>query len=156
MICRGHFVYVPSQWEMTLQCNVVSHWLGAYTKCSLGLWALTYSVKSCTAGNGVLTCRPCGWKCISCSAHWWRRLGRSSIVAASINRATRMPAFWEWWTEGGSENIVDWNMCCNTTVPTADSREIFNYFDHNCFLFGSLCAEVIKDNHKITFYTYTG
>ena len=31
---RDHFVYVPSQWEM-LQCNTVSHWLGAYTKWSL-------------------------------------------------------------------------------------------------------------------------
>ena len=32
---RDHFVYAPSQWETTLQCNVVSHWLGAYTKWSL-------------------------------------------------------------------------------------------------------------------------
>ena len=32
---RDQFVYVLSQWEMTLQCNVVSHWLGAYTKWSL-------------------------------------------------------------------------------------------------------------------------
>ena len=31
-ICRDHFVYVPSQWETTLHCNVVSHWLGAYTE----------------------------------------------------------------------------------------------------------------------------
>ena len=30
-----HFVYASSQWETTLQCNVVSHWLGAYTKWSL-------------------------------------------------------------------------------------------------------------------------
>ena len=36
-ISRDHFVYVPSQWETTLQCNVVSHWLGAYTKWSL-IW----------------------------------------------------------------------------------------------------------------------
>ena len=27
-----HFVYAPSQWKMTLQCNVVSHWLGACNK----------------------------------------------------------------------------------------------------------------------------
>ena len=33
--CRDHFVYVPSQWETTLHCNVVSHWLGTYTKWSL-------------------------------------------------------------------------------------------------------------------------
>ena len=30
-----YFVYAPNQWEMTLQCNIVSHWLGAYTKQSL-------------------------------------------------------------------------------------------------------------------------
>ena len=32
---RDHFVYTPSQWETTLQCNVVSHWLGAFTEWSL-------------------------------------------------------------------------------------------------------------------------
>ena len=26
---EGHFVYAPSQWETTSQCDVVSHWLGA-------------------------------------------------------------------------------------------------------------------------------
>ena len=34
-VYRDHFVYAPSQWETTLHCNVVSHWLGAYTKWSL-------------------------------------------------------------------------------------------------------------------------
>ena len=34
---RDNFVYAPSQWETTLQCNVVSHWLGAYTKWSLAM-----------------------------------------------------------------------------------------------------------------------
>ena len=29
---RDHFVYAPSQWEPTLQRNVISHWLSAYTK----------------------------------------------------------------------------------------------------------------------------
>ena len=32
---RHHFVYVPSQWEMALQCNAISHWLGKYTEWSL-------------------------------------------------------------------------------------------------------------------------
>ena len=32
---RDSFVCAPSQWEMALQCNVASHWLGAYRKCSL-------------------------------------------------------------------------------------------------------------------------
>ena len=34
-VIRGHFVYAPDQWETMLHCNVVSHWLGAYTKWSL-------------------------------------------------------------------------------------------------------------------------
>ena len=33
--CRDRFVYALSHWEMMLQCNVVSHWLGAYTKWTL-------------------------------------------------------------------------------------------------------------------------
>ena len=32
---RDHFVYAPSHWETMLHCNIVSYWLGAYTKCSL-------------------------------------------------------------------------------------------------------------------------
>ena len=32
---NDHFVYACSQWETTLQCNIVSHWLGAFTKWSL-------------------------------------------------------------------------------------------------------------------------
>ena len=28
---RVHFVNVPIQWQTPLHCNVVSHWLGAYT-----------------------------------------------------------------------------------------------------------------------------
>ena len=31
---RDYFVHAPSQWEMW-HCNIVSHWLGAYTKWSL-------------------------------------------------------------------------------------------------------------------------
>ena len=33
-------MYAPSQWEMTLQCNIVLHWLGIYTK-----WSLQYTMK---------------------------------------------------------------------------------------------------------------
>ena len=32
---RDHFMNAPSQWETMLQCNVISHWLGAFTKRSL-------------------------------------------------------------------------------------------------------------------------
>ena len=29
---RDHFLHSPNQWETTLHCNVLSHWLGVYTK----------------------------------------------------------------------------------------------------------------------------
>ena len=29
--CRDHFVYASSQWETNFHCNVIFHWLGAYT-----------------------------------------------------------------------------------------------------------------------------
>ena len=32
---KYHFVYAPSQWETTLHCNIIAHWLGANTKESL-------------------------------------------------------------------------------------------------------------------------
>ena len=32
VISRDHIVYAPGQWETTLQCNIVSHWLSAFTK----------------------------------------------------------------------------------------------------------------------------
>ena len=36
-VFRDHSVYVPSQWEMALQCNAISHSLGTYTEWSLWL-----------------------------------------------------------------------------------------------------------------------
>ena len=43
---RDHFVYAPSQWETTLHCNVVSHWLGAYTTPSQWVTTLHCNVVS--------------------------------------------------------------------------------------------------------------
>ena len=37
------FVNAPSQWETTLQCNVVSHWLGSFTKWSLN-WYISVAL----------------------------------------------------------------------------------------------------------------
>ena len=41
-----HFVYAPSQWEATLQRNVASHWLDAYTKWSLEVMQYVYPCSS--------------------------------------------------------------------------------------------------------------
>ena len=43
---RDHFMSVPSQWQTTLQCNIVSHWLSAYTK-----WTLKIS-PTCSTPRG--------------------------------------------------------------------------------------------------------
>ena len=43
---RDHFVHAPRQWEMTLHCNIVSRWLGAYTKWSLGTKWLSVATSS--------------------------------------------------------------------------------------------------------------
>ena len=32
VVLKDHSLHALSQWETTLHCNVVSHWLGAYTK----------------------------------------------------------------------------------------------------------------------------
>ena len=41
-------MHAPSQWETTLNCNAISHWLGAYTK-----WSLDFheNSKHCIQGN---------------------------------------------------------------------------------------------------------
>ena len=41
-MCRDVITcHLPRQWEAILQCNLVSHWLGAYTKSPLIGWAHT-------------------------------------------------------------------------------------------------------------------
>ena len=39
-VSRDHFVNAPCQWETTLHCNVISHWLGTFTKRSLNKSAM--------------------------------------------------------------------------------------------------------------------
>ena len=47
--CRDQSMNAPSQWETTLQCNVISHWLGAYTKwslrCTCWVWKNLYHLE---------------------------------------------------------------------------------------------------------------
>ena len=50
---RDHSGYGISQWETTLQCNVVSHWLSPYTKWSLCHRA-PYTFTNIDSGNALL------------------------------------------------------------------------------------------------------
>ena len=43
MITSRDFVYARSQWETTLQCNVVSHWLSAHTERSLHVTRVSHA-----------------------------------------------------------------------------------------------------------------
>ena len=62
---RDHFVYAPSQWDMTLQCNVISHWVDAFTK-----WSLLMSIKVYTYTTGAsVIIEPHQYHSISSYAH---------------------------------------------------------------------------------------
>ena len=49
---RDHSVYAPSQWEMVLHCNAISHWLGTYTEWSLDEVQSSYSRTPLTHWGG--------------------------------------------------------------------------------------------------------
>ena len=69
---RDHFVHAPSQWETTLQCNVVSHWLGACAK-----WSRHNTLHR---GHLFLPCPVCSRPDLLQTLPWsmgWRRPGRS-------------------------------------------------------------------------------
>ena len=56
--CRDHFAYVLSQWETMLQCNIVSHWLDANTKWSLGLCHISSLQWRHHGRDGISNCQP--------------------------------------------------------------------------------------------------
>ena len=60
-INQGSFVYAPSQWDTTLQCYIVSHWLSACTKLFLNsrpaaqISALTFRAYGIAGGGPFST-----------------------------------------------------------------------------------------------------
>ena len=46
-------MHAPSQWETTLHCNVVSHWLGVYTKWSLRFVISWMPLVEGSGGGGI-------------------------------------------------------------------------------------------------------
>ena len=73
------FMYAPSQWETTLQCNVVSHWLCAYTKrsliiyCFIIVYKLTNSVdyQNIILGLNLLPLSASIWLRLQSTTHIW-------------------------------------------------------------------------------------
>ena len=58
--CRDQSVHAPSQWETTLHCKVVSHWLSAYTKWSLKVLKKTWIFVSVSSmyTPPIIPCNP--------------------------------------------------------------------------------------------------
>ena len=58
---RDYFVYAHSQWETMLQCNIIFHWLGTFSK-----WSLSPTkVKDRQAQQGLSL----NQQCLICT--WW-------------------------------------------------------------------------------------
>ena len=76
---RDGFMNVPSQWEMTLHCNVIFHWLGTFMKWYLNEVDVWYH-ELCLV---VMHC----WDC--CKAHkykgFWSRYHLMWIKRTNIN-----------------------------------------------------------------------
>ena len=66
---RDHSVHAPGQWEMTLHCSVVSHWLGAYTK-----WSLQYFRGNQITANAQLSID------FRALGTWWTGLPKYSMT----------------------------------------------------------------------------
>ena len=80
-ISRDHFVYAPSQWETMLQCNVVSHWLGTFTKCPHSI-SRDHFVHASSQWETTLRC--------NVVSHW---LGAFTICPHSISHPSA-PSTW--------------------------------------------------------------
>ena len=82
-----HFVHAPSQWETMLHCNIVSQWLGVYTKWSVQeMFGIEFWIKFhwdiCSwRTNSMAKCKTAltpllmHWSyCSLCTkpSHWWQ------------------------------------------------------------------------------------
>ena len=119
MASRDHVVYASSQWETTLHCNVISHWIGAYAKWSQGIqfcnhithdnaylnhWCIATSDLDDYHTQNYLWD---GWMIISCRI-WW-------VVIT-------YPSHWQLWNCVQERRISsmdnqlhfrEWSVCCN-------------------------------------------
>ena len=85
--CRDHFVYAPSQWEATLPCNVVSHWLGAYTK-----WSPPPALSGLFGGVAIRN--TVGFHCWNVSFVYFHRYLFTTVN--SFQNSFAAPKFYDW------------------------------------------------------------
>ena len=81
--CRDHFVYTANQWETTLQCKVVSRWLGAWTK----------------------------WSLVMAGSHGLIFTSNQGIWKSRAERTALKPKFWNEWMNEWKKNILGLKLC---------------------------------------------
>ena len=94
---RDRSRYVPSQWETSLQCNNVSHWLGTYLDWSLGI-----GQNSLVAVSIYRPISPCIgipfiklWNHFNIDA-WVQERRNSSAVAMELRLSCTSTSIWRW------------------------------------------------------------
>ena len=116
-----HFVYGPSQWVTTLHCNVVSHWLGAYTK-----WSLV----------PLLKCTLIPSQC-----------GQFAPENESLQLSTLQAALWEWWRHQMDTFSALLAICVGNSPVTSEflsQRPVMQIFD----VFFDLCLNKRLSKHS--------
>ena len=107
---RDNFAYAPSQWEMTLQCNILFHWLGAYAKWSCrGLIMWKYNRVGCNTRGITSICKnKCLWYTLKTKneiIHIWEILlvrfllihWRKYHCACILSQCTHTHSYLEFW-----------------------------------------------------------
>ena len=124
-------VHAPSQWETTLQCNVVSHWLGAYTTMPVPHWP-GWCRKPSLLGQCWPTARP-GYGSLSGCQGWdsflapdcddvYRKSGMHSWVSSRVSAAPRALELPPPWLVAAKERDLLILKHVNTLRPRQDGR----------------------------------
>ena len=108
---RDHLVYAPSQWETTLHCDIVSHWLATYTKWSLlyapSQWGMTLHCNILSHWLGTYTEWSLWYQCNSnfrqilhfCTIHSWPSICNKFLHMPNGCHAKQVPSqnLNQWW-----------------------------------------------------------
>ena len=87
--CRDHFVYAPSQWETALHCNMISYWLGAFTKWSLDLLHKSHIAPVPYSRIHVFN------RNVQMCAHFCYEMAHCGIFVQCIVRLLQLVHFWD-------------------------------------------------------------
>ena len=120
-------MYAPSQWETSLQCNDVSHWLPAYLD-----WSLYVQTTHTLPSNRDRSSPP---RTFTLPVEWssWKKLGRKIVVYGGLTH-------WALW-------IVNslCSMKCGSKLKSAISRIMLWMWVNEHFLWS--CSQVNVTGH---------